>query len=62
MNGAALRTNSIDAILEDKDLMKMLVDMQKTFPDIPCVSQILGGPSLRLGDTKDYRNIPPGIG
>ena len=25
---------------------------KKTFPDFPCVSQMLGGPSLRLGDTK----------
>ena len=55
-------TNSIDSIVEDKELMKMQVDLQKTFPDIPCVSQMLGGPSLRLGDTKDCRNIPPGIG
>ena len=32
MNGAALRlTNSIDAILEDKELMKMHVDLQKRF-------------------------------
>ena len=32
MNGAALRTNSIDAILEDKELMKMQMDLQKRFP------------------------------
>ena len=33
MNGAALRlTNSIDSILEDKELMKMHVDLQKRFP------------------------------
>ena len=32
MNGAALRTNSIDAILEDKELMKIQVDLQKRFP------------------------------
>ena len=33
MNGAALLlTNSIDAILEDKELMKMCVDLQKRFP------------------------------
>ena len=32
MNGAALRTNSIDAILEDKELMKMHVDLHKRFP------------------------------
>ena len=63
MNGAAPQlTNSIDAILEDKELMKMDVYLQKTFPDIPCVSQMLGGPSLRLGDTKECLNIPSGIG
>ena len=31
-NGAALRTNSIDAILEDRELMKMRVDLQTRFP------------------------------
>ena len=30
--------------------------------DIPCVSQMLGGPSLRLGVTKECLNIPSGIG
>ena len=45
MNGAALQSmNSIDAILEDKVLMMTHLDLQKTFPDIPCVSQMLGGP------------------
>ena len=63
MNGAALRAmNSIDTILEDKVLRKTHVDEQKTFPDIPCVSQILGGPSLRHGDTKECLNIPSGTG
>ena len=38
MNGAALRTNSMDAILEDKELMKKQVDLQKRFPMSPCVS------------------------
>ena len=33
MNGAAPQlTNSIDPILEDKELMKMQVDLQKRFP------------------------------
>ena len=59
MNGAALRTNSI---LKDKELKKKHVDLQKTFPDIPCVSQMLGGPSLRRGDTNEGLNIPSGIG
>ena len=52
-------TNSIDAVLEDEELMKMHVDLQKTFPDIPCVSQMPGGPSLRRGDMKA---CPSGIG
>ena len=40
----------------------MHVDLQKTFPDMPCVSQMFGGPSLRLGVTKEGLNIPSGIG
>ena len=48
--------------LEDKVLMMTHLDLQKTFPDIPCVSQMLGGPSLRLGVTKECLNIPSGIG
>ena len=40
----------------------MHVDLQKTFPDIPCVSQMHGGPSLRRGDTNEGLNIPSGIG
>ena len=39
----------------------MHVDLQKRFP-IFHVSQMLGGPSLRLGDTKECLNIPSGIG
>ena len=63
MNGAAPQlTYSIDSIFEDKELMKMQVDLQKTFPDIPCVSQMLGGRSLRRGDTKKCLNIPSGTG
>ena len=64
MNGAAPQlTNSINSILEDKELMKMQADMQKRFPIYHvCVSQMLGGPSLRLRVTKDCRNIPSGIG
>ena len=34
----------MDSILEDKELMKMHVGLQKTFPDIPCVSQMHGRP------------------
>ena len=35
---------------------------KKTFPDIPCVSQMLGGPSLRLGTPNKRLSIPSGIG
>ena len=63
MNGAAPQSmNSIDAILEDKVLMMTHLDLQKTFPDVPCVSQMLGGPSLRLGTIKECLSIPSGVG
>ena len=51
----------MDSILEDKELMKMHVDLQKRFPEIPCVSQMHGGPSLRRDDTKENLNNPSGI-
>ena len=61
MTEAAPRlTNSIDSILEDKEPMKMQVDLRKTCPEKPC--QMLGGPSLRRGDTNEGLNIPSGIG
>ena len=63
MNGAALRSmNSIDAILEEKVLMMDASGFVKTFPDVPCVSQMLGGPSPLLGVRKECLNIPSGIG
>ena len=63
MYGAAPRlTNSIHSILGDKELMKTHVDLQKRFPIHHCVSQMLGGPSLRRGDTKECLNITSGIG
>ena len=34
----------------------------KTFPDVPCGSQMLGGPSLRLGIFVERLSIPSGIG
>ena len=37
-------------------------EFAKTFPDIPCVSQMLGGPSLRLGIPIERLSIPPGTG
>ena len=39
----------MDLTLADKVLKKTPLDLQKTFSEKPCVSQILGGPSLRLG-------------
>ena len=60
--GAPQLTNSMIPILEDKELKKMHVDLQKTFPVLTCVSQMLGGPSLRRDDTKECLNIPSGIG
>ena len=63
MNEAAsLSMNSSDFIPADKVLKMTHLDLQKTFPDVPCVSQMLGGPSLRLGDTKECLNMPSGIG
>ena len=51
MNGAALRTNSIDAILEDKKLMKILVDLQNRFPIYhvcpKCLAALLCGSAIR---------------
>ena len=51
MNGAALRTNSIDATLEDKELMKMQVDLQKRFPAHhvcpKCLAALLCGSAIR---------------
>ena len=63
MNGVAPQlTNSTDAILEDEELMKMQVDVQKRFTIFHVCPKSLGGPSLRRGDTKECLNIPPGIG
>ena len=38
------------------------MDLQKTFPDIPGVSQMSGGPSLRRGDMKEGLNNPSKTG
>ena len=55
MNGAALWTNSIDAILEDKELMKMHVDLQKRFPIChvcpKCLAALLCGAAIRKVST-----------
>ena len=52
MNGAAPRlTNSIDSILEDKELMKMQLDLQKRFPIYhvcpKCLAALLCGAAIR---------------
>ena len=54
------KENSTDSIPADKVLKKTLLDLQKSFP-IYHVSQMLGGPSLRLGIPKEQLRIP-GIG
>ena len=51
-----------DSTLADKVLKEDAVGFAKTFPEKPCVSQILGGPSLRLGILFERLSIPPGIG
>ena len=38
------------------------MDLQKKFPDIPDVSQMLGGPCLRRGDTNGGLNNPSKAG
>ena len=37
------------------------VGFAKTFPDVPCVSQLSGGLSLRLGTPTERHSIPPGF-
>ena len=50
-----------DWTLADKVLKKAPLDLQKKFPDIPCVSEISGGPSLRLGIPIERLSIPSGF-
>ena len=50
--------NSMDSIPGDKVLWRTPLDLQK----IPCVSQMLGGPSLRQGIPIERLIIPPGMG
>ena len=52
----------MDSILEDKELMKMHVDLQKRCPIYHVCPKMHGGPSLRRGDTNEGLNIPSGIG
>ena len=60
MNGAAPQlTNSIDAILEDKDLMKMQVDRFPIYHVCPkCLAALLCGTAIR----KNASTSPSGIG
>ena len=55
-----------DSILEDEELMKMHVDLAKKKKKVSrytmCVSQMHGGPSLRVSDMSEGLNIPSGIG
>ena len=51
----------MDSIPADKVLKEDATGSVKTFPDIPRVSQMLGGPSLRLGIPIERLSIPPGI-
>ena len=54
-----MHQSSKDWTLADK-VLKTPLDLQKTFPDIPCVSHMSGGLSLRLGIPTERLSIPPG--
>ena len=63
MNGAAPQfTNSIDSILEDNELMKMQVGLQKRFPIFHVCPKCLAALFLRRGDTKECLSIPSSFG
>ena len=51
----------MDSTPADKVLKRTQLDLQRRFP-IYHVSQMLGGPSLRLGIPIERLSIPPGIG
>ena len=60
MYGPAPRlTNSIDAILEDKELMKMQVDLQKRFPIYhvcpKCLAALHCGAAIRKNASKSLQ-------
>ena len=52
----------MDSIPAELVLKRTQLDFAKTFPDIPRVSQMLGGPSLRLSIPIERLSSPPGIG
>ena len=58
---APIYENSMDSIPAEKVLKKTRLDLQKRFP-IYHVSQMLGGPFLRLGIPRERLSIPPGTG
>ena len=53
---------SMDLTLAEKGAEEDAVGFAKTFPGFPCVSQILGGPLLRLGLPRERLSIPSGSG
>ena len=59
---ALLFWNYMDSIPADKVLKRTRLELQRTFPEKPCVSQMLGGPALRLGISIVRLSIPSGIG
>ena len=52
----------MDSILEDKELMKMHVDLQKRFPIYHVYPKCMAALLWRRGDTNECLNIPSGIG
>ena len=66
MNGAAPQlTNSIDAIIEDKELMKIQVDLQKRFPIYhvcpKCLAALLCGTAIRK-NVSTYLQVSDEVG
>ena len=53
--------NSIDAILEDKELMKMQVDLQKRFPIYhvcpKCLAALLFGTAIRKNASTSLQEL-----
>ena len=57
----SLEEDEVTHIPSDTSAAEDAAGFAKTFPDIPCMSQMLGGPSLRLGIPKERPSIQPGI-
>ena len=53
--------NPMNLVPADKVLKKTRLDLQKRFPIYHVVSQMLGGPSLRLGIPRERLSIPAGF-